>query len=1729
MVFSTVILNAYVEFQNPNPSNMDYFGHSVVVLTNGNVVITAPYADINSISNCGAVYLFDGTTHNLISTLYGTSDGDNVGYHGVISLSNGNFVVISGNWDNGAILNAGAVTWGSGTSGVSGAVSSSNSLVGSSAADQVGIAANGGVTALSNGNYVVIDKVWKNGTFSNAGAATWGSGTSGVSGTISSSNSLVGTKAEDAVGIGGIILLSNGNYVINSYSWDIDSVTANAGAVTWGSGTSGVSGAVSSSNSLVGSIANDNVGMTTANIPGVTALTNGNYVVSSSDWSNGGISYVGAATWCNGTTGRTGTISSSNSLVGTASYDCVAKNGVTALTNGNYVVNSRICTILGKGGAGAATWCNGTTGRTGAVSSSNSLYGTTNFDQIGVSGIVALANGNYVVISPYWNNGTVADAGAVTWCNGTTGTTGAVSISNSLVGTTQDDALGNTGASDFTARRYAVTALTNGNYVVRSPNWDNGMIINAGAVTWGSGTSGVSGAVSSSNSLVGSSVNDQVGLYLVTALTNGNYVVNNYIWDNGAIVNAGAVTWCNGTSGTTGAVSSSNSLVGSTANDYVGNVGVTALINGNYVVASSNWSNGAIANVGAATWGSGTSGVSGAVSSSNSLVGSTAYDNVGNVGVSALSNGNFVVSSKTWKNGAISAAGAATWGSGTSGVSGAVSSSNSLVGSTAYDNISDGGVSALSNGNFVVASTTWDHDGYYNSGAATLGNGTSGLSGTIDTINSVFMNIGSSFMKSVIVNNSTSEYYVSFNPTGAAGKVIIDSVNCPSVPVLTSTSASSITQTLASSGGAISSDGGYAITAKGVVWSTSASPTVALATKTNDGTGTSTFTSSLTGLTPNTTYYYRAYATTAAGTGYGADSSFSTLVSSAPTLGSTDAATNISNSAATSGGSITSDGGLSISAKGVVWSTSTNPTIALSTKTNDGTGTSTFTSSITGLTLSTTYYVKSYATNSMGTSYGNEISFTTLALPVPVLTTTASSSVTYNSASSGGAISSDGGETITSKGVVWGTSASPTVALSTKTDDGTGTATFSSSITGLAASTTYYYRAYATTINGTGYGAESSFTTLVLPVPVLTSTAASSITQTTASSGGAISSDAGYAVTAKGVVWSTSTSPTVALSTKTDDGTGTATFTSSLTGLTANTTYYYRAYATNSIGTAYGAESSFTTLALSSPTLGSTDAATNISNTAATSGGSITSDGGLSITAKGVVWSTSTNPTIALSTKTNDGTGTSTFTSSITGLTLSTTYYVKSYATNSMGTSYGNEISFTTINISNPTVSSVLATSITHNSASSGGSISSDGGAAVTAKGVVWGTSSSPTVALISKTNDGTGNSSFSSNIINLLSNTTYYVRAYATNIAGTSYGSEYSFTTWPAPRPADGSINLNFDQDANTWIDNNTDNTNASVPSNGGTPNGGDGTDPNFGDHPTWTFDGTNDCFQIPYNNNNNRLNNNSAKSLFIYFRTGTSVSSRQVLLELGGTNSGFNAYIYSGKVWVGMWNSTQRRYFSTSISTNTNYLVSAEFNGTKVRTSLNGYCSSSMLFSGFATNSNANGVGASINGTRYMDNTSSTGLSSFLNGTVAEILLYNSCDQSLRESLVDFIDTKYSKNFTANYTPYFGKVAAESNWTEYELEVSPFDNNDNLVSNLEVYKSQKDLMINLNLDESENIELAIFDLNGIKVGTISNVDLKKGINNFTYSTENLISGVYIVRAIGLNINESVKINIVK
>ncbi|MDZ7695438.1 MAG: GDSL-type esterase/lipase family protein [Deltaproteobacteria bacterium] len=189
--------------------------------------------------------------------------------------------------------------------------------------------------------------------------------------------------------------------------------------------------------------------------------------------------------------------------------------------------------------------------------------------------------------------------------------------------------------------------------------------------------------------------------------------------------------------------------------------------------------------------------------------------------------------------------------------------------------------------------------------------------------------------------------------------------------------------------------------------------------------------------------------------------------------------------------------------------------------------------------------------------------------------------------------------------------------------------------------------------------------------PTVTTTAVSAITATSASSGGDVTSDGGAFVTARGVCWSTSANPTVS-NDKTTDGTGTGSFTSAITGLSPGTTYHVRAYATNSAGTAYGSDVSFTTL--TTPTV-TTTAVSAITATSASSGGDVTSDGGAFVTARGVCWSTSANPTVS-NDKTTDGTGTGSFTSAITGLSPLTTYHVRAYATNSVGTAYGSDVSF---------------------------------------------------------------------------------------------------------------------------------------------------------------------------------------------------------------------------------------------------------------------------------------------------------------------------------------------------------------------------------------------------------------------------------------------------------------------
>lgn len=193
-----------------------------------------------------------------------------------------------------------------------------------------------------------------------------------------------------------------------------------------------------------------------------------------------------------------------------------------------------------------------------------------------------------------------------------------------------------------------------------------------------------------------------------------------------------------------------------------------------------------------------------------------------------------------------------------------------------------------------------------------------------------------------------------------------------------------------------------------------------------------------------------------------------------------------------------------------------------------------------------------------------------------------------------------------------------------------------------------------------------------------------------------------------------------------------------------------------------------------------TIAATEITSVSANSGGNVYSSGGDEVVSRGLVWSTIENPSLEQHMGIQSASsGLGLFTVTITELTPSTAYYFRAFASNGIGTAYGNQVSFTTeeIPIFKPTVATLAPTSVTHNSIAIGGTVSDDGGAEVTSRGVVWNTSPTP---LLSNNfvESGSGLGNFNCTITNLELETTYYVRAYATNNAGTNYGNEVVVTT---------------------------------------------------------------------------------------------------------------------------------------------------------------------------------------------------------------------------------------------------------------------------------------------------------------------------------------------------------------
>ena len=194
--------------------------------------------------------------------------------------------------------------------------------------------------------------------------------------------------------------------------------------------------------------------------------------------------------------------------------------------------------------------------------------------------------------------------------------------------------------------------------------------------------------------------------------------------------------------------------------------------------------------------------------------------------------------------------------------------------------------------------------------------------------------------------------------------------------------------------------------------------------------------------------------------------------------------------------------------------------------------------------------------------------------------------------------------------------------------------------------------------------------------PIVTTNSVTNIGSTSATCGGTVVNEGGTSVSERGICWSTNQNPTI-FDSHLQIGSGAGIYNTTLTGLTTGATYYVKAYAINLMGTSYGDEVSFTTSFVGQPPAVTTTNITGLTATGATSGGNVTVEGSSAVTARGVCWNTSGNPTVS-GLHTSDGGGGGSFTSQLTELSPSTAYYVKAYATNSYGTSYGNQVDLTT-------------------------------------------------------------------------------------------------------------------------------------------------------------------------------------------------------------------------------------------------------------------------------------------------------------------------------------------------------------------------------------------------------------------------------------------------------------------
>ena len=587
----------------------------------------------------------------------------------------------------------------------------------------------------------------------------------------------------------------------------------------------------------------------------------------------------------------------------------------------------------------------------------------------------------------------------------------------------------------------------------------------------------------------------------------------------------------------------------------------------------------------------------------------------------------------------------------------------------------------------------------------------------------------------------------------------------------------------------------------GFLYSTSASLANPQEIEATPGEG-NNYTATLQGLQPGQTYYYCIFARSGDAMVKGKTSNFDTDAATRPAVSVVTTA-DITEESVQLQAEVTDNGGYEPDIRGFVYAPyiENGPDLNINDDETIVAFGQDFTATLSGLKPNTTYSVRAYATSGAGTGYGEPVQFTTTASKIPIVIANGQGSLGDVPVSAAaytavltGAVTADHGLAVSEVGFCWSAeSRQPTVEQSQSVKlDGASAKRFSATIEGLMANTRYYVRAYAKNEKGTGYSATVEFTSDTEQVVSLTQAMVTAFTASTATISAQMTTTEKTKVLEKGVCYGTALNPDVNGAKLKDASTDAKLVTATLTGLKEGQVYHARAYAVTRDGTFYSGDVQFQTETTYAPTL-TTITVYDKTETGVKIRSSVATNGGLDITEKGIVYSsTEAEPTLEKGTKvvaTGEGNDISVTLSNLKG---GTTYFACAYATNAKGTGYGVVGEFATAQHTVPVVGSLNVSSIGDDNAQASAFLSDIGGEGevISERGFVLSVGSEPTVEGCDfKIVSTATTEEFTAKLTKLSYSTLYNIRAYAINKVGAGYSQMLQFETGHSTTPGVGEL----------------------------------------------------------------------------------------------------------------------------------------------------------------------------------------------------------------------------------------------------------------------------------------------------------------------------------------------------